>query len=60
MDFLGKPLLSIVVPVYNVESYVDECLVSIVNQTYTNLEVVLVDDGSTDSSLQHCRAWAES
>lgn len=56
---MEKSLISIVVPVYNVESYIDECLASLANQTYTNLEIVLVDDGSTDSSLQHCRAWAE-
>lgn len=43
-------LITIVVPVYNVENYLDKCVDSIVNQTYTNLEIILVDDGSTDSS----------
>lgn len=43
-------LISVVVPVYNVEKYLERCVVSIVNQTYTNLEIVLVDDGSTDQS----------
>lgn len=56
---MEQPLISIVVPVYNVESYIDECLASLADQTYTNLEIVLVDDGATDSSLQQCRAWVE-
>lgn len=43
-------LISVVVPVYNVEKYLERCVVSIVKQTYTNLEIVLVDDGSTDQS----------
>lgn len=50
-----RPLVSIVVPVYNVEQYLDECLESIASQTYDNLEIILVDDGSTDSSSAICR-----
>ena len=42
--------ISVIVPIYNVESYVINCLESIVNQSYKNLEIILVDDGSTDSS----------
>lgn len=52
-------LITIVVPVYNVENYLDKCVDSIVNQTYTNLEIILVDDGSTDSSGKKCDEWAE-
>lgn len=48
------PLISVVVPVYNVEAYVRECVESIVAQTYPNLEIVLVDDGATDSSGAIC------
>ena len=43
-------LVSIVVPVYNVEEYLSRCIASLCNQSYTNLEIILVDDGSTDSS----------
>lgn len=46
-----NPLISIIVPVYNLEQYVSKCIKSILNQSYRNLEVILVDDGSTDSSL---------
>lgn len=51
--------ISVIVPVYNVESYIRECLDSIVNQTYSNLEVILVDDGSTDSSGLICDEYAQ-
>ena len=41
-------MVSVIVPIYNVEEYLEECLESIRNQTYTNIEVILVNDGSTD------------
>lgn len=47
-------LLSVVVPVYNVEKYIEKCVNSIINQTYSNLEIILVDDGSTDGSGKIC------
>ena len=47
-------LLSIIVPVYNVKSYLKKCVESIINQTYTNLQIILVDDGSTDGSQDIC------
>ena len=47
-------LISIIVPVYNVEEYLPECLDSIINQTYSNFEAILVDDGSTDASGAIC------
>lgn len=51
--------ISIIIPVYKVELYLDKCISSIVNQTYTNLEIILVDDGSPDQCPQMCDAWAE-
>jgi len=50
----NKPLISVVVPVYNVEKYVEQCIRSIINQKYKNLEIIIVDDGSTDSSGRIC------
>ena len=51
--------ISVIVPVYNIEPYIRECLDSIVNQTYSNLEIILVDDGSTDSSGLICDEYAQ-
>ena len=56
---MDQPLISVIVPVYNVEKYLDRCVGSIVNQTYRNLEIILVDDGSPDRSGAICDAWAE-
>lgn len=54
-----QPLISIVVPVYNVVDYLGACLDSILNQSYKNLEIVLVDDGSTDGSGEICDEYAK-
>lgn len=50
-------LISIIVPVYNVETYLDRCVYSLVNQKYSNIEIILVDDGSTDKSGKKCDKW---
>lgn len=57
---MGNPLISVIVPVYNVERYIHECVDSILKQTYTNLEVILVDDGSTDNSGTICDEYEKS
>ncbi len=51
-------LISVIVPVYNVEEYVDKCIASLVAQSYYNLEILLIDDGSTDNSGYLCDQWA--
>ena len=56
---MEKGLVSIVVPVYKTEKYLDQCVESIVNQTYRNVEILLIDDGSPDRCPKLCDAWAE-
>ena len=52
-------LISVIIPVYNVEEYIIRCLDSVVSQTYKNIEVLLVDDGSTDRSGEICDKYAK-
>ena len=55
---MNNKLISVIVPVYNVEHYLNRCVDSILAQTYSDLEILLVDDGSTDSSGAICDAYA--
>lgn len=56
---MSQPLVSVIVPVYNVAQYLPQCLASLRGQTYQSLEVLLINDGSTDGSKEICRAYAE-
>ena len=51
--------ISVIIPVYNVEYYLKRCLDSVLNQTYTNLEILLIDDGSSDTSGNICDEFAQ-
>ena len=55
-----KELISIIVPIYNSEEYLKRCLKSIINQTYKNLEIILIDDGSSDNSVKICYEFANN
>ena len=55
---MNDPLLSIITPVFNVSSYLDRCVHSILSQLYSNIELILIDDGSTDGSSSLCDEWA--
>ena len=52
------PAVSVIVPVYNVEKYLDKCVQSIVSQTFKDIEIILVDDGSKDKSGRMCDEWS--
>ena len=60
MNKTKNPLISVIVPVYMVSDYLDRCINSIVNQSYSNLEIVLVDDGSHDDCANKCDEWAQN
>lgn len=54
----AQPLITVIVPVYNVEKYLRRCLDSIIRQTYQNLEILCIDDGSIDNSGEICEQYA--
>ncbi len=56
-DLMRKNLISIIIPVYNVSKYLPQCLDSVINQTYENIEIIIVNDGSTDNSLEICEKY---
>ena len=59
MEKQEKALLTIIVPAYNVEAYIEECLNSLVNQTVRNHKIIIVNDGSTDKTEEKCLKYKE-
>ena len=57
---MENPLISVIIPIYNVEKYLDKCISSVVGQTYSNLEIILIDDGSPDACPQMCDNYAKN
>ena len=57
---MKPPKVSVIIPVYNAESFLDECIQSVLNQTYNDFEVILVNDGSTDRSLEICTKYGKA
>ena len=55
----NNPILSVIVPVYNVEDYIIQCIDSILNQTLKNMEIIIVNDGSTDNSMNYIRDYKD-
>ena len=60
MNEPGKPTISVIIPVYNSAAYLSQCLSSVAGQSYTALDIVIIDDGSTDGSAAICDDWAKS
>ena len=56
---MNSPLVSIIVPVYNTAEYIEECIQSVLSQSYKNIELIIVDDGSTDSSVMICQKYID-
>ena len=52
-------IISVIIPIYNIEKYLGRCLESVINQSYTKLEIILIDDGSTDNSGKICDDYKE-
>src|SRR5690606_32725285 len=57
---MRKPKISIIIPIYNASAFLEKCIDSVINQSYDNLEIILINDGSTDSSLDICKKYANS
>ena len=56
---MDRELISIIIPLYNAEKYIDRCITSIIAQTYKNLQIILIDDGSIDETKNICEQWKE-
>ena len=57
---MKKPLVTVVVPAYNTEKYIDKCLQSLLNQSYREIEVIVIDDGSKDRTNEICKKYEQA
>ena len=57
---MKKGYISVIIPVYNCENYLSKCLESVIHQTYDKLEIILINDGSTDQTDRICKDYAKS
>lgn len=55
---MKQPLISVIIPVYGVEKYISQCLESVINQTYKNLEIIVINDGTKDRSAEIAKKYA--
>lgn len=60
MNCIAYPLISVIIPIYNLENYIAKCIESVISQTYGNIEIVLVNDGSTDNSEEVCSRYVQN
>lgn len=58
-ELTSKPLVSVILPMYNAENTIAECMDSIIRQTYTNMEIIVIDDGSTDNSVKIVKGYRD-
>lgn len=56
---MGKIIISVIIPVYNVEKYIRQCLESVINQTFKDIEIICINDGSTDNSLKILQEFSQ-
>lgn len=57
---MNNEMVSVIIPIYNTQKYLKRCMDSVIEQTYQNIEIILIDDGSSDNSLEICKKYQEN